>query len=227
MNSILVLTELDHPHLRQVFDFLDDAEELPKHTVMFYEEPELARMVAFRFLKDGLKRGDVCRYDMRVDEEDFLDNNDLKSFVEQELQDCGINTAYYKDKGLLHLFSYRENHITDFNSFRKSTEDTHNLLLKQFGSESSFPNWRGIGRPDTNIKTNDGMAAQLQIEKYFQEDVAARALRNKGTAICTYRLNNIADALDKPEPWIKELIHSHDAVIYLPSNGNALALKLG
>lgn len=215
----------------QVFDFMDNVEELPKHIVMFYEEPEYARIVALRFLKNGLERGELCRYDIPIDDDDkgefIADRDDHgKDFVEQEMQDYGINTTYYKDKGLLHLYSFRENHITDFNSFRRSTEDAHRMLLKQFGAESKFPSWRGIGRPHTNIKTNRGMVAQLQIEKYFQNDALAKSISNSGTAICTYRLNSIAESLDKQELWVKELIQSHDAVIYLPRNGNGLALKL-
>jgi hypothetical protein len=208
---------------------MDNLEELPKHIVMFYEEPEYARMVALRFLKNGLERGELCKYDIPTDDGDFdADYADIddKGFVEQEMQDYGIDTTYYKDKGLLHLYSFRENHITDFNSFRRGTEDAHRTLLKQFGSVSKFPNWRGIGRPHTNIKTNSGRVAQLQIEKYFQNDVLAKGISNSGTAICTYRLNNISEALDKQELWVKELIQSHDAVIYLPRNGNGLALRL-
>jgi len=167
-------------NLTQVFDFIDNVEELPKHIVMFYEEPEHARMVALRFLKNGLERGELCKYDIPTDENDkegsIISNDDAnsddhdKGFVEQEMQDYGINTIYYKEKGLLLLYSYRENHITDFNSFRTSIEDAHSMLLKQFGSESKFPTWRSIGRPQTNMKTNSGMGAQLQIEKYFQND---------------------------------------------------------
>jgi hypothetical protein len=211
-------------NLRQVFDFMDNVEELPRHIVMFYEEPEYARMVALRFLKNGLQRGERCTYDM-PEQEDGQKSDDT-SFLEKEMQESGIDTSYYKDKELLFLNSFYEYDITDFDSFRKRADEIYNMLLKQFGSESRFPTWRWVGRPHANIRTNDGMVIQIQIEKYFQNDARARRVYDKVTAICTYRLNNISEALDKQELWVKELIQSHDAVIYLPKNGNGLALRL-
>ena len=75
----------------QLYDFLDDIEDLPRHIVMFYEEPEQARMVAFRFIKNGLERGDHCAYEIPLEDEDHKDgdriaNNDLaraKAFIAQ------------------------------------------------------------------------------------------------------------------------------------------------
>jgi DcmR-like sensory protein len=210
-------------NLTQVFDFMDNIEELPRHIVMFYEEPEHATTVALRFLKNGLQRGDRCTYDM-PEKEDGKKSED-SSFLEKEMQENGVDTSYYKEKGLL-FKSFYEYDIADFNSFRNRVDEIYSMLLIQFDSESKFPIWRWVGRPRANTKTNDGKVIQIQIEKFMQNDSLARRAYDKVTAICTYRLNDIADALDKQELWIKELIQCHDAVIYLPRNGNGLALRL-
>lgn len=225
--------------LKQIYDFIDNIEELPGHIVMFYEEPELARMVALRFLKNGLERGDMCVYNIPLynddnEEEGFVVVNDpahTKGFIEQEMQDNGIKTSYYKEKGLLHIPLENNNNnkitITDFNSFRESMEHQYQILLKQFGSESRFPTIMGIGRAIANIKTIDGMVQQLLIENYSQNDNAVvRQIYGKGTWICTYKLNSITEALENDEIWMEELLHNHDAVIYLPRDKNGLALRL-
>jgi hypothetical protein len=212
--------------LSQVFDFLDNTEELPRHIVMFYEEPELATTVALRFLKNGLEKGELCKYDFPDEEGSFPDVGQAKAFVEQEMQYHGIDVTYYKGKGLLQLHTYREDNIVDLDSYRMSIEKTRSTLLKQFGSESKFPRWRRIGRAIINIKSDSGMVSELQIEDYFQNDVLLKGISMNGIAICTYQLHDIVSALEKKELWVQELLQFHDAVIYLLKNGNGLALRL-
>jgi hypothetical protein len=212
--------------LSQVFDFLDNAEELPGHIVMFYEEPELAMTVALRFLKSGLEKGERCKYDVPNEQGSFADVEHAKAFVEQEMQDNGIDTAYYKRKGLLQLYSFRDDNIVDLDSYRKSIEKTRSTLQKQFGSESNYPRWRRIGRAITNIKTDSGMASELQIENYFQNDAYAKVISQNGILICTYQVDDIVTALEKKEHGINELLQAHDAAIYLLKNGNGLAFRL-
>jgi hypothetical protein len=129
----------------QLNEFLDNVGELPRHIVMFYEEPEQARMVALRFIKNGLERGDRCTYEVPLEDGQEGEGtagteiNHAKAFIEREMMDYGIDTTYYKDKGLLSIYSFRDNNINDLESFRRMTEYNHGTYLKQFGSESRFP----------------------------------------------------------------------------------------
>src|SRR5712691_5884048 len=66
----------------------------PKHIVLFYEELEYGRRVIFRFIKNGLLKGEHCLYAV-------ADNFD---FIEQKMRDSGIETQF-KKKNLLRLYS--------------------------------------------------------------------------------------------------------------------------
>lgn len=222
MQRTKALTANYDNYLSHVFDFIDNLDELPRHTVMFYEEPKFARMVAIRFLKNGLRRGDRCMYDLR--EGDGKSNNN--SILEQEMDAGGIDRAFYMDSGLLYANLFADGDVADLNSFRNYMEHFYRDLLKEFGSESNFPTLRWIGRAPTNINTDDGMAVQLQIEKFYQDDPFLRRMSGKVTGICSYRLNNIQESLDNEDKWVTELLLSHDAVIYLPRNGSGVALRL-
>jgi len=209
----------------QVFDFLDGFEgQLPRHILLLYEEPELARIVTLRFLKNGLKKGECCTY--IFPEEVGYESCDA-SFLEQEMQDNGIDTSYYKQKGLLHFYSRHDENIPDVDAFKQVLFNFQKKLLNQVGPENQRPVYmRGVGRAYRNIQTKSGMIAELQIEKYFQNDASAVKLFGKGnTWICTYKVDNIQSALEK-EAWVKELVQNHDSVIYLPRDANGLALNL-
>ncbi len=39
-----------------------DSLDSKKHIALFYEEPEYARMIEFRFIKNGLENGEQCVY---------------------------------------------------------------------------------------------------------------------------------------------------------------------
>ena len=49
--------ELDPVPIRFV-----DSLDTQKHIALFYEEPEYARLIEFRFLKNGLAKGEKCVY---------------------------------------------------------------------------------------------------------------------------------------------------------------------
>lgn len=89
----------------------------------------------------------------------------------------------------------------------------------------SLLSWSGVGRSYIDIRIESGMVKQLQIERYFQSDPIAIEKFGKGSWICTYYLDDILSALAK-DVWMKELVESHDAVIYLRRNRNGIAIRL-
>src|SRR5215472_6958755 len=64
-----------------------------KHIVLFYEEPEYARIISFEFIKSGLSQRERCIY---VSEEE-------KETVQREMSDAGINVDQFTKNDLLSI----------------------------------------------------------------------------------------------------------------------------
>ena len=85
----------DQPHInssnnsinRNPLKFLDTIVDF-KHIVLFYEQPESGRMIQFRFIRNGLLKGQHCIYTTHKDTE--------ISLVENEMTNSGIDVEGYK-----------------------------------------------------------------------------------------------------------------------------------
>lgn len=98
-------------HFRQVFEFLDNQVKLPRHIIMFYEEPEDARMVIFRFLKNACESDALGVFVIPEREVLMTDFEHEKRFLEQEMQqNAGIDTSLYKENGLLQFLLIQAKH---------------------------------------------------------------------------------------------------------------------
>jgi hypothetical protein len=127
----------------QLDDFLDTLDtSIIRHIVMFYEEPEYAKLVQMRFLDDGLNRGECCVYAAR-DEGDLL-------LTKREMADQGIDIDKYIMSGLLQFY-IRKPHIIDTDSYKKGREAFQGAIVKQFASSQeknstlTVPKIRGVG----------------------------------------------------------------------------------
>lgn len=73
-----------------------------KHIILFYDEIEEAQKIEFRFIKNGLPRGEHCIY--ATDEDPKL--------VIDKMTNYGIAVDDFKKKNLLHV--YRLNNPFDY-----------------------------------------------------------------------------------------------------------------
>jgi hypothetical protein len=58
------------------------------------------------------------------------------------------------------------------------------------------------------------------VEKTFQSDIDSF----KGVWMCVYQVNDILASMD--EEWMKQLLDSHDAVLFLRKLSNGIALDI-
>jgi len=76
------INSTDDSFNRNPLKFLDSIDDY-KHIVLFYEEPESGRMIQFRFIKNGLLKGQHCIYTIH-------ENMDIP-LIENEMTNSGID----------------------------------------------------------------------------------------------------------------------------------------
>lgn len=206
----------------QLFSFLDNLDASKyRHIVMLYEEPEYARSVQTRFLNDGLENGECCVYTTQDYDNLCLTKTDM---IQQ-----GVDVDYYMKMGLLQFYVHNvsvndsESYGRAISAFQKAIENT--FLSAPDHSTAMPPRIRGVGSMFTNAfakieNLNSTAASQLLVEKTFQSD---RDLF-EGIWMCAYQINNILTSMD--EEWMKELLVSHDAVLFLRKLTNGIALDI-
>lgn len=191
----------------EVFDFIDNVHHR-KYIILFYEEPELARQIEYRFLKNGLDKGEHCIYIVHEGKDLNLD------FIEQEMMRNGINVPLFKDKDLLHLYE-----VAYANS--RHPEDALEICQKALDKVLNLKQpLRGVQPPLVFEYDTDGMDTELQVEVYLHDILQ----RINCSWICCYYLEDIE--LHIGERWMNDLLKKHHAAIYAPKLSNAVIINL-
>ncbi len=191
----------------QVEDFIDLLGP-NKHIVMFYEEPERARAIEFRFLRNGLFRGEHCVY--------ILHERDEIDVMENEMADNGIDVSHFEREGLLHivkindLLTRPEGHMGAFQNLLNDATNKFNPIVRAVGTAVA----------KVTIGNDYRMDAELQLEKHFHSTFSGF----HGSWLCHYYLQNIESHME--EKWMIDLLQSHHAVIFVPKSSNGVALNL-
>lgn len=210
----------------QLLDFLDNLDtSLYRHIVMLYEEPEYARLVQRRFINNGLKNGECCVY--------ASPDYDNLSLTKIDLAENGVDIDQYMKKGFLQLHmrsapvNDSESYKVARSAFQKEIENT--FFSAPDHSTAMPPRIRGVGSifpyifaSAENANSNaSAVASQLLVEKFFQSE---SAYSFSGVWMCAYQVNNISGSMG--EEWMKQLLVSHDAVLFLTSLSNGIALDI-
>lgn len=184
-----------------------------KHIVLFYEEPEYARMILFEFIKSGLIQGEDCTY---ISEED-------RETVKREMSDAGINVHEYikNDKLLIHQIS------------NLATAQIPRIALERLAQVTLHP-WIKADEPERVVlrcifraDTEEQIKSNLKWEHgYRYRDL--KGLR--GTMICTYPVNNIIPTITDSRggygKWMNDLLEIYDGVIFARRFWKGVAFNL-
>ncbi len=175
-----------------------DTVKVGKHVVLFYEELEYARMLEFRFLGNGLVKGERAIYV----------SNDDAAFIENEMQDSGIDVMGFNKNGML-----RTVNITDSLKDGDGTTDAQKLWNKI--TEGVQPPFRMVAKINS-VGTVDGILAKLEVERYWHKtfDTLGCAL------LCPYDVSEIEDI--RRGKWIAELLRTHHGAIFAPRVGKGI-----
>jgi hypothetical protein len=186
---------LEYDSMAVPLSYIDLLEE-KKHIVLFYEDSEYARLIEFRFIKNGLLRGEQCVYATDEDSGSII----LKFLI------YGIPLKYFQSRKL-RVIQLRETYGDRDEIFKKCKED-----LKMIRSGLITP-YRIVCRIVPNVSTVDGISVELELERSAQfhfEDLG-------GSILCPYDISKIEKTMRKK--WLEELRVSHHVNIYAPKFG--------
>jgi hypothetical protein len=189
---------------------------------MLYEEPEYARQVQIRFLQNGLQDGDCCIYGSPDDES--------LNLTKTGMLECGLDVDRYTKEGVLQ-FHKRIPSIQDPESYRKSTIEFMESIEDTFRNARTHaikmpPRIRGVGSIQPFVFAHENVdlkasSSQLLVEKLWQSESTDSF---DGIWMCIFQVHDILASME--QGWMKELVTSHDAAIYLPRLSNGVALDV-
>ncbi len=180
----------------QFIDTLDGK----KHIGLIYDDADYAKLLKFRFIKNGLQNGENCVY---VSDED-------SGRIVIDMINYGIQIKYFQTNKIV---VYHQN--CD-GSTREEIEKNANKNM-EIVENSLVPPFRVVGRIVPNIGCINGMSVQLDLEKKTHE----RCHDFGGIVMCSYDLSKIEKT--KRKKWIEELHQNHHHVINISKkDGNAV-----
>jgi hypothetical protein len=190
------------------------------HIVLFYEEPEHARVIEFQFIRNGLKKEQFCCY---------ITHENME-FIENEMVDNGIDVAYYMKNNMLRIIESID--ILDDSRGVLAASDaetkkmcvnlsTHFIIVGELSIRDTL-------NMINNSKIGDRLtSAQLEIEQNFHNQSFDGL---KGYWLCSYQVNDIKSVLDRGSSnknlIMAELLKSHHGVVFATKSGKGLSLYL-
>jgi len=183
-----------------------------KHIVLFYEEPEYARIILFEFIKSGLSQTERCIY---VSEED-------KEIVKREMSDAGINVDQFTKSDLLSIHQIP----------KLAAPQIPQISLERLAQITVHP-WTKEDKPERVVlrsifKTDT--EEQIRSNLKWERDYRYRNLKGlRGTMICTYPVNNIIPTISDSGnygKWMNDLLEIYDGVIFARNFWKGVAFSL-
>ena len=177
------------------FRYIDSLEE-KQHIVLFYDDPEYARLIEFRFIKNGLLKGEQCIY---ATEED-------SGSIVLKLLNYGITLPYFQSRKL-RVMQMRERCGDHDEILRKCKKDIEEMR------QGLVPPFRIVSRIVPNVSTLDGISVELELEKMVHRHFDDFC----GSLMCPYDISGIEKT--KRKQWLEELRLTHHVCIYAPKFG--------
>ena len=170
--------------------------EVRQHLMLFYEDPEYARLIEFLFLKHGLESHEDCIY--ATDEDSGM--------IVLRLLRYGIPLDAFLSKKI-QVFQLRPISGKPDQMLTECKKEVTRILS---GIRRPF---RMVSRIVSDVTTIDGMSVELDLERCVHECFDDFG----GTLMCPYDISMIEKT--KKLEWVNALYSTHHAVIYIPKNG--------
>lgn len=178
------------------FRYIDSIEEQKQHIALLYDDPEYARLIEFRFIKNGLLNGQQCVY---ATEED-------SGSIVLKFLNYGITLSYFLTKQL-RVIQLQETCGGHDEIYKKCKKDLERIFY------DLIPPFRIVSRIVPNVSTIDGISVELELEKSTHQ----RFDDFCGSLICPYDVSKIEAT--KKKKWLEELRLNHHVTIYAPKFG--------
>jgi len=182
--------------------FLDRMEG-NNHIVLLYYNEKYADLVIARYLLNGLQKGGSC----------IFFTTDKPETVEERLSAEGIDVDSYKRTNCLRIFRIER---SDANKLDALGTLKH---IREEATKGMKPPYRFVGRTITDTGTIEGMNLGLIVEKIGHEHFE----EFDNSQLCYYDISGIERS--KRDEWIRELLKSHNHVIYASEPDKAVAFE--
>ena len=164
-----------------------------KHIALFYDDPEYARLIEFRFLKNGLAKGEQCVY---VTEED-------SGTIVLKMLSFGISLEDFKTKKIRIHQIYHVGGSED--QIMQNCRKNVGMILSGLQ-----PPYRIVARMVPDVSTNTGISVELELERDTQTNFDDFG----GSIMCPYNISKI-EPMNR-RMWMAKLLELHHEIIYAP-----------
>lgn len=175
-----------------------DLLEQKQHILLLYEDPDYARLIEFRFIKNGLVMGENCLY---------VTSEDPVGLVIKFLS-YGIPLHYFESEKL-RIIQVQEKCGEKEGMIKQYKKQISEIL------ESLVAPYRIAGRLVPDVKTIDGMSVQIEMEKSLHSGFDDHG----GSIMCIFDISKIEQS--KRKKWLEQLRANHHVVIYASRFGQS------
>ena len=173
-----------------VHQFLEFQEH--EHIVLFHEEPTIGHSIELKFIKEGLKKEQVCLY--------ITNDVDL---TKAHMKKIGIDVSPFEQKNLLHIIETPKT----FREYEKNILEIVNNVEK-YGKKI-----RAVSTHNFDFSLNHNVSSMIKIEQKIDDAFS----KIPGNMICSFSLNNIGK--NQSKEFITKLLDSHHIVVFLQKDG--------
>lgn len=177
------------------FKYIDSL-QTKQHIGLFYEDPEYARLIEFRFIRNGLALGEQCVY---------ATDGDSGSIVLKMLE-YGIPMKYFQT-GRLKVY-----HIQGIHGGPREIMENCKKDIAMIMSNLGEP-FRIVSRIVPDVSTRAGMSVELELERSVHRSFEGFG----GSVICPYDVSKMEPG--RKRQWMEDLRANHHVVIYAPRFG--------
>ena len=179
-----------------------------QHIVLFYEELEGARIVEYRYLKNGLLKG---QEGIHITSDDI----DISS-IENEMTNNGIDVESFIKKGLLQIrqvSATRNDQDGKIKTFENNAKEILDDLKSSFRPRTVVLDVHGVN-------TEEQIASKLAVEHSYHSSFQSFG----GSLLCSYPVKQIEPR--RCGKWIEDILQNHHSAIFVTKPGQGISFNL-
>jgi hypothetical protein len=165
-----------------------------KHIVFYYENYNFGKKIQYRFIRNGLVKGESCIF--------ATHNNDIDQ-IKFEMTNYFINVEDYTERGLLKIFK-----IPDVMKHPKGVISGGKEILDKMFSGMNF-HFRAVVRMINKLNTKEEIRANLALEQYYHSNIE----KFDGLMLCPYDVSH--NPIDTNGKWVKTILENHHSAIFV------------
>jgi hypothetical protein len=168
-----------------------------KHIVLYYENKEFGKKIQYRFIRNGLLKGENCIYTTHND-------NDIAS-IENEMMDNDIDVKHFNKKRLLKIFN-----IPDLLEYPDGIlKGAEAIVDKMFSNLNPNLPFRLVMRMIDKLNSREQIEANLVLEHYFHSKFEKFA----GLVLCHYDIGY--NPTNTNGQWVETILENHHSAIFI------------